>query len=214
MNKNHKTQVREGHYLKGYDSLNRFISYFYQTKSILELNVKSVLEVGVGNKTVNNYLKSRGLDVKSVDFDKNLKPDVVADVRKMPLKNKQFDAVLCCEVLEHIPLDELPKALRELTRVSKKYVIVSVPYYCAYFELFGKFSFGHFTKALNFAFSIPYFFLKPKFSGEHYWGLGVKGISKRCFRKHAKKVGLKVIKEFRETLNPHHYFFVMKRKRN
>ena len=33
--------------------------------------------------------------------------------------------VLCCEVLEH--LEEPGKALKELIRVTKKYIIVSVP---------------------------------------------------------------------------------------
>jgi len=64
---------------------------------------------------------------------------------------------------------------------------------------------------VNFVLQIPYFFLKPKFSGEHYWGLGIKGISKKVFRNHANKANLNVIKEFSEQFNPHHYFFIMKK---
>ncbi len=36
-----------------------------------------------------------------------------------------FDLVVCCEVLEHLPNPE--RGLRELWRISKKYVLVSVP---------------------------------------------------------------------------------------
>lgn len=162
--KQFKTQVSEKHYSETYDYINRFISYFYQIDSIRKLkNVNSVLEVGVGNKTVSNYLKTNGYKVTTCDFDKTLNPDKVADVRNLPFKNKQFDAVLCAEVLEHIPLKDLPKALSELSRVSKKYIIVSVPYYCAYFEHHFKFSIGHFSKSFDFAIKIPYFFLKPNF---------------------------------------------------
>lgn len=212
MVKAHKTQVEKEHYYKNYDSINRFISYYYQTDSIMRLKgVQSVLEIGIGNKTVNNYLKQQGLKVTSCDFDSSLNPDHVADVRKLPFKKNEFDCSLCCEVLEHIPLEDLQKALNEISRCSKKYVVISIPYYAAYFEIWTKFSLGYFTRLINFAISIPYFFLKPKFTGEHYWGLGIKGISKGEFRKKAKLAGLSIIKEYREKLNPHHYYFIMKK---
>ncbi|MBT5023530.1 class I SAM-dependent methyltransferase [Candidatus Woesearchaeota archaeon] len=212
MKQKFQIQVDTEHYFKNYDSMTRFISYYFQTNSIIQLkNVKTVLEIGLGNRTVNLYLKNFGFDITSCDFDKTLNPDFVGDVRNLPFKDDKFNAVLCCEVLEHIPLKDLPKALSELSRVSNKYVVVSIPYYCAYFEFFTKFSLGYFTKVFNFALSIPYFFLKPKFTGEHYWGLGIKGISKKHFRNISKKSGLKVMNEFRETLNHHHYFFIMKK---
>ncbi len=50
-----------------------------------------------------------------------------ADVRHLPFADASFDVVLCCEVLEHVPLDSV--ALRELTRILKKggRLVVSVP---------------------------------------------------------------------------------------
>lgn len=205
-------QVEKEHYYKGYDNVYRFINYFYQTNSVKKLkNVKTVLEIGVGNKTVSTYLKNQGYNITTCDFDKSLKPDIVSDIRDLKIKNNSYDAVMCCEVLEHIPLKDLDKALDELSRVSNKYVIVSIPYYCAYIEKCIRLSLGYFYKTFNLKLSIPYFFLKPKFSGEHYWGLGIKGISKKIFRKKAKKSGLKIIEEFSEFLNPQHYFFIMKK---
>ena len=40
-------------------------------------------------------------------------------------KDKQFDLVICCEVLEHV--EDFQKALKELYRISNKYLLVSVP---------------------------------------------------------------------------------------
>lgn len=207
-----KVQVKREQYFKGYDTLNRFIGYYHQTNSVVNLkDIKSVLEVGIGNKTVYSYLKNFGYNVTSCDFDKSLKPDVINDVRNLSFKDNKFDAVVCFEVLEHLPLKDLPKALSELHRVSKKYVIISVPYYCAYFDFFMNFSIGRSKKSVNFRFKIPYFFVKPKLSGQHYWALGLKGISKRRFKEYAKKVGLVTLKSFSEKTNPQHHYFIMKK---
>lgn len=40
-------------------------------------------------------------------------------------KKNQFDLVVCCEVLEHVK--NYKKALKELKRISKKYILISVP---------------------------------------------------------------------------------------
>ena len=53
-----------------YLNLKRFISYFYQIHSILELKPKSILEVGVGNGIVHDYLK-RNFDIVSCDINKS-----------------------------------------------------------------------------------------------------------------------------------------------
>lgn len=45
------------------------------------------------------------------------KIDIVSDITSMPVKNNEFDIVLCSEVFEHLP-DPLA-ALKELTRVLK-----------------------------------------------------------------------------------------------
>lgn len=43
--------------------------------------------------------------------------DIVSDITEIPVENESFDAVLCTEVLEHVP--DPNKALRELIRVTK-----------------------------------------------------------------------------------------------
>jgi ubiquinone/menaquinone biosynthesis C-methylase UbiE len=51
---------------------------------------------------------------------------VCGSVRALPFPSRSFDAVLCLEVLEH--LEDPASAVRELSRVARKAVILSVPY--------------------------------------------------------------------------------------
>src|SRR5439155_26839360 len=80
-----------------------------------------------GNGTVSSVLRARGLDVVTADIDRELRPDVVADIRELPFADRSFDGVLACEILEHIPWDDLPIAFGELRRVARRWVVFSVP---------------------------------------------------------------------------------------
>ncbi len=48
------------------------------------------------------------------------------DIHRLPFPDNHFPLVLCLEVLEHLPDSSL--ALRELSRVSSDYLLVSVPH--------------------------------------------------------------------------------------
>jgi SAM-dependent methyltransferase len=106
---------------------NRFNSYQNQLIEIYNTKPKTVLEIGVGCKLVYNHLKEIGIKVTSLDINKNLKPDYIGDIRKLPFKNNSFDTVCAFEVLEHIPFNDFEKSLKELKRVSKKNIIISIP---------------------------------------------------------------------------------------
>lgn len=51
---------------------------------------------------------------------------VQGSLEDLPIKSEAFDYVICCEVLEH--LENPLRGLRELERVTKKKVFVSIPY--------------------------------------------------------------------------------------
>ena len=207
-------QVDVAHYYNHYDTIDRFISYFYQSKIVRNIGYGSILEVGVGNKTLTNYLKQNGFDVTCCDFDKNLCPDYVADVRQLPFADNSFDIVLAFEVLEHLPWDDFEKALSELRRVSRKNVILSIPYSSATFGLVVHFPLIERLLKKPFVellfLRIPYFFRPHKFLGEHYWEMGKKGFPKRKVTQIIQK-RFTNIKEIRPVLNPIHYFFVLEK---
>ena len=212
MVKEFKIQVPKEHYYKGYDNVMGFISYFYRIDSVIKLNPKTILEVGIGNKTVCNYLKQFGFDITTCDFDLNLDPDVVADIRNLSFEDNKFDVVLACEILEHIPFKDVPIALSELKRVSKKILIISIPYSSFFTEIFFNINVPFFYKQLHFALSVPSFIHKFKKTNEHYWGMGRKNYPKKKIRKLLKRY-FEIKKEFQPILIPYHYFFILEKKK-
>lgn len=68
-----------------------------------------------------------------------------ASVYELPFADRAFDLVLCLEVMEH--LDRPADALRELSRVSARDLVVSVPYE-PYFRL-GSLLRGKYVRGLG-----------------------------------------------------------------
>jgi 2-polyprenyl-3-methyl-5-hydroxy-6-metoxy-1,4-benzoquinol methylase len=113
-----KPQVPKEHYFKDYDTKERWMSYWYQINEILKSNPENVLEIGVGNKFISDYLKKEGIKLTTVDVDPELKPDFVCSVTELSkiLKSK-YDVVLCAQVLEHLPFLDFEKSLNEIKKV-------------------------------------------------------------------------------------------------
>ena len=82
----------------------------------------SVLDVGCGNAHLRKYLTN---NYTGVDFTGN--PDIRVDLEQgeLPFTDNSFYSVVCTDVLEH--LENIHKIFWELVRVSKRYVIISLP---------------------------------------------------------------------------------------
>jgi len=119
--------------------------------------VVKVIDVGCGegfglrNLRENNVGKQyMGIDAssKALKLAKKINPDfsyLNGDIYKLPVKQNSAELVMCCEVLEHLEKPE--EALRELKRVSKKYILLSVPYE-PWFRLMNFFR-GKYVKTLG-----------------------------------------------------------------
>lgn len=202
---------REHYFTPTYDKLARWISYWHQIDLVGNLEGKNILEIGVGNKTVSDYLKKIGFKVTTCDFARDLKPDVIADIRKLPFKDDDFDIVMACEVLEHIPIEDvINKALPELYRVSKRYVVISIPYYTNFFAFW--FKIGHwYLKPWQGILRIERWWHLCKKGKEHYWTMGVQNYSLKRIKKLFSRAGFKIKTEVSPVLNPYHYFFVLEK---
>ena len=212
-------QKNREHYFKPkYNSLERFISYFYQidlVSPLVEDKAKdAILEVGVGSGMASDYLKKAGFSVVTCDFDPNLNPDHVADVRQLPFESGSFRVVTAFEVLEHLPFDEFEKALFEIKRVSSKYVVISLPYRSTGFEfvfkfpgarrLFGRSFFDLFLR-------VPLKFSGIKTSGQHYWEIdGYNYPLEKVIR--TLKRHFAGIKKIKPVLDGYRLFFVLEKK--
>lgn len=204
-------QVNKKHYsFTNYCQPDRWASYYYQLREILEQRPSSVLEVGVGDGVVKQYLlNNTNVTYKSLDIAEDLDPDIVGSVENIPLLDDSVDIVVAYEVLEHLPFEKFEKTLSELKRVSRNTVIISLPH-------FGppvKFSFKiPFLPEIRFAFKIP-FPKKHVFNGEHYWEIGKRGYSVRKIRSLIKKCFI-IQKEFIPFENQYHHFFILSRHLN
>lgn len=115
--------------------INNFYNYLVSTIKDLELN--SILDVGCGEGFTLNKLSNEGIgkNLEGVDFlqtaidlGKKAHPKLTlkqGNIYDLEYKNDSFDLVMATEVLEH--LDDPRKGLKELIRVSKKYILLSVP---------------------------------------------------------------------------------------
>jgi len=85
----------------------------------------SVLNIGGGGaKHLLGFIKPHGY----LELDIAGKPDLRIDLDAeypWPIDDGKFDAVICTEVLEH--LNELHRAFSELLRITRRYIVISVP---------------------------------------------------------------------------------------
>lgn len=199
-------QVDSGHYQNGYDHKLRWIAYFYQIDTVRGLNAKTVLEVGPGNGTVSSYLNKMGIEVTTVDIDPALAPTAVASVLDLPFPDNHFDVAMACEVLEHLPFEKFSDALRELARVSKGNVFISLPD--------ARHSLLYLVLKLPFLREIAFRLrmmkrVEHRFDGEHYWEIGKRGFPPSRVRAAIAGCGLAVVEEFVAPDAPYYHFFLM-----
>lgn len=201
-------QAHAHHYVRGYDHKPRWLAYFYQISNVLKLGKHSILEVGPGNGTVSAYLKMSGMQVTTADIDPEHEPTVVASILDMPFPDNQFDIAMACEVLEHLPFEEVPIALKELARVSKEYVLISLPDV--------RRSLLHLVLKLPFlneiAFRVRVMTRKVHiFHVGHYWEIGKLGYPPSRVREVIEFCDLTLIEEFAAQDAPFFHFFLMRK---
>ena len=89
----------------------------------------SVLEIGCGKNPMRELPGYIPLDFSAVALRASgLKSYICADITDgIPLPDKSVDAVYCRGVLLHISNDRIGKAVREISRVARKCVILGEP---------------------------------------------------------------------------------------
>jgi ubiquinone/menaquinone biosynthesis C-methylase UbiE len=95
----------------------------------------TVLDVPCGTGVLTSMLASLGLAVTSLDIsapmlavaaERGAGGRVRADVERLPFASRTFDAVVCNRFLMHLPSTLRPAVLRELCRVSRGPLVVTV----------------------------------------------------------------------------------------
>jgi 2-polyprenyl-3-methyl-5-hydroxy-6-metoxy-1,4-benzoquinol methylase len=185
-----------------------FISYWHQINEVLKTKPKTFLEIGVGEGLVSNYLKRKKINVTTFDIDKKLNPTVTGEVQKLSkyFKENSFDTVLCAEVLEHLPFSYFEKSLREIHKVTKKNVIISLPHHALQFLLHIKIPL---IRPIILTMRIPFpFHHKWKEGHAHYWEIGWKGYPLERVKKEMSRY-FKIKKVYPVPEKPYHWFFIL-----
>jgi hypothetical protein len=201
-------QVDKSHYEWGrYLSQARWSSVWHQVDEVLKIKPRTVLEIGPGMGVFKQMIKLYSVQVETLDIDPALNPDYVGSATDLPFTDRSFDVVCAFQMLEHLPYETSLQAFKEMARVSKRNVVISLPdarwmwRYSLQLPKFGVFN-----------------FLVPRptigapvhqFDGEHYWEINKRqfALSKviRDFSQFAQ-----LAKTYRVFDNPYHRFFIFK----
>jgi ubiquinone/menaquinone biosynthesis C-methylase UbiE len=115
--------------------------------------VRTILDLPCGTGRISEFLLERGHVVTCGDFSDamlaasqkrfSVYPSDRVQYRKLDVYDIQypagtFDCVTCIRLFQHLTSDERARALRELGRVSKRYVIASVMYTSGYYAIVRK----------------------------------------------------------------------------
>ena len=112
-------------------------AFVFRHQKALEMVEKrqNVLDIACGDGLLLSALSQKGVRVSGVDIseegvkkcrEKGLNASVVdVATENLPFQDGAFDTVIMLDVLEHVYTPEA--LLREAVRVSKKYIIISVP---------------------------------------------------------------------------------------
>ena len=169
-----------------YYTQKRVVHQWYQVRLLRDLTVRRVLEVGPFKGLVTAMLANAGYEAAVLDVDESQRAAfsgfefITGDVRTFDYGSVagRFDAIICCETLEHIPFEEVDGVLGRMAAAQARYLIVSVPYMGTQltFDLYvNRYTFSHYLsfKKLKGLRRFP----KPPDDGSwqpHKWEVGYK----------------------------------------
>jgi ubiquinone/menaquinone biosynthesis C-methylase UbiE len=100
--------------------------------ALIPSDTRTIIDVGCGNGLITNKLSEK-YDILGVDRSKAALKMVTckkleADCSSLPVEDRSYDLVLSSELLEHLDDDTYQATIREFQRISKKYILISVPF--------------------------------------------------------------------------------------
>ena len=105
--------------------------YYHVFKGIQKYKCQEIIEMGSGSGILTDLLRPNVQLFSLLDINKELKPDIVADIREYkPYLFTRYDCVIALEILEHIEFDEVRPVIRHFHRYLKDEgkVFITVPH--------------------------------------------------------------------------------------
>lgn len=211
-------------YNESYLNFNLWLDYYYQYRLVANTKRRNILEVGKGPGVFEAILRHFNYNVTTADNNPGTAPDYLCDIRKLPFPNGSYDVVCAYEVLEHIPFSDFKVALSEMSRVSKRYLAISLPYASIYLSVAIMAPQAVILKKIyqtlgiklgepiKLNLSLPLFFLGTRLMHkEHCWEMGRRGYTKKRIGKTIEEAGLKIVKKEDRVLLPYHVFYLLEK---
>lgn len=114
-----------------YDSGDQISEKLKILKEWIPTDVKSIIDIGCGNGIICNALAKKyevtGIDISQTALSYVQTHKILASATSIPIADASYDLVFSSEMLEHLTDQELKEAIREMSRLAKKYLIISVP---------------------------------------------------------------------------------------
>lgn len=105
------------------------------TVEMLPPNTRSLLDVGCGNGVFGHRVMEMHPDIEITGVDRSKAAlrhvrfsNHAASIDNLPFEDMSFDVVSCLQVIEHLPNEVYRKSLHELSRVSRRHVIIGIPF--------------------------------------------------------------------------------------
>jgi hypothetical protein len=184
---------------EAYYSRKRIVQQWTQVHLLGTIDCQKVLEIGPALGLVTSLLVNVGYEVHTLDraaraFDY---PDVphyerdIRDVRGDEIAG--YDAILCCETLEHLEWERIGSVLSTFHESGAKYLIVSVPYMA--FQVFWEVYLNR--SIFRQHFSMKKLLWRKEFTpgppGGHQWEVGYKGYPLRVWEDRLKDSGWSIV---------------------
>jgi hypothetical protein len=182
-----------------YYSRKRIVQQWMQLHLLGTIDCQKVLEVGPALGLVTSLLVNVGYDVHTLDRVPRAfaYPDVphlekdICDLRREEIAG--YDAILCCETLEHIDWQRVGRVLSTFRASGAKYLIVSVPYMAFQVSLdlyFNRTTFRQY-------FSMKKLVWRKRFAveppGGHQWEVGYRNYSLRVWEDRLDSCGWSIV---------------------
>jgi hypothetical protein len=125
------------------------------TSPILDKSENIILSEYKWKKNI-TCLSNQNCDILKVKYKKT--KFLIGDAKKINCKNSKFDIVHCSATLEHLGSNENQlKAIKEMYRISKKYLFISTPNRFFPLEMHTKLPLLHFLPKKLFRYIIKFF---------------------------------------------------------
>lgn len=200
------TLAKEVYYADSYFTYSQLWSFVEQIQHIKQFSPHSVIEIGVGNGFVSEFLKKMGIRVKTFDINPNLMPDVIAPLQDIGnyVTPREFDLISCCEVLEHLPFTEFEGAISTFAGLSGQ-LFLSLPNHGRIIGFGGMIQLPKFSRWVGAWFRLPAG--SSRLPDMHFWEIDYNDeTSRKQITKLLQKYYQNVTSGYFKA-NPYHCFF-------